>query len=266
MDQAGIEKYMERIHYSGDRAMNMDMLKKIHQLHPEYIPFENIDSYTGTVPSLDPENIFRKLVIQSRGGYCYEQNLLLRDVLTCLGFKVELRLARVLWKKEGDSSSPKSHLLLTAEIEGQNYLIDCGFGVVTLTAPLLLNDEEPQQTPNGLFKISRKDSFYTLWTENDRWFPIYRFVLEPIEPVDLEVMNWYVATHPGSMFKNNLVFSKVDHKARYTYNDNRLNIRWNNGGKESVSIENNMQLFEILKDTFGVTENAIEILKNNTGN
>ena len=72
----------------------METLRKIHQLHPKYIPFENIDSYTGKVPSLNVDDVFRKLVIESRGGYCYEQNLLLSEVLKTLGFNVKLQLGK----------------------------------------------------------------------------------------------------------------------------------------------------------------------------
>jgi N-hydroxyarylamine O-acetyltransferase len=66
----------------------------------------------------------------------------------------------------------------------------------------------------------------------------------------------------GINFKKNLILSKVDENARYTYTDQVLNIRSNDGLKESVSIKNEMQLFEILKNTFGLKNNAIQILKN----
>lgn len=261
MDDLKLGKYLERIHYSGDLSTNMETLKKIHQLHPEYIPFENIDSYTGSVPSLDLENIFQKLIVEFRGGYCYEQNLLLSEVLKYLGFKVELQLGRVLWRKDENSTAAKTHLLLIVEWEGQQYLVDCGFGTATLTSPLLLNEEEPQETPNEQFKISRKNGDYILWTWREKWLPVYRFELKSVEPLDLEICNWYLSTHPESNFKRNLVFSKVDENARYTFSNDTLNIRKRTGGKESVSIESDAQLFQIVKDVFGLKENAVELLK-----
>ncbi len=100
-----------------------------------------------------------------------------------------------------------------------------------------------------------------LWTLREEWFPVYRFALEQVEPIDLEIANWYLATLPESGFKKNLVLSKVDENARYTYTDHVLNIRSNEGLKESVSIDNNLQLFEILKNTFGLRGNAIDLLK-----
>lgn len=261
MDGLKLEKYLTRIHYSGDLNANLEVLKRIHQLHPQYIPFENIDSYTGIVPSLDPEHIFQKLVVESRGGYCYEQNVLLSEVLKYLGFKVTLQLGRVLWRKEENSSAARTHLLLIVELNDQKYLTDCGFGTATLTGPLLLNEEGPQQTPNEQFKISRKNGAYTLWTQRENWLPVYRFELEHVEPLDIDICNWYLATHPESNFRKNLIFSKVDENARYTFNNDTFNIRKRTGEKESVSIENTHQLFNMMKDIFGLQENAIELLK-----
>lgn len=261
MDDLKLEKYFKRIHYSGDLGANMEVLKRIHQLHPQYIPFENIDSYTGIVPSLDVEHIFQKLVAESRGGYCYEQNLLLSEVLQYLGFKVQLQLGRVLWQRNEDSNAAKTHLLLIVEWESQKYLVDSGFGTATLTGPLMLNEEEAQETPNEQFKISQKNGAYTLWTLREKWLPVYRFELEHVEPLDLEICNWYLATHPESNFRKNLVFSKVDENARYTFSNHTLNIRRKISGKESVAIESDSQLFQMMKDVFGLKENALELLK-----
>jgi len=264
MDKIKLGKYLERIHYSGEIQAGIEMLGRIHQLHPKYIPFENIDPHTGKVPSLDLDDIFEKLVVQSRGGYCYEQNLLLNDVLKTLGFNPELQLARVLWRKDENSRTARTHLLQTVDLDGQKYLVDCGFGIVTLTAPILLNDDRPQKTPNGLFKISKKDDGYILWFWKEKWLPVYRFVLGNVEMADLEIANWYLSTHPESNFKKNLILSKVDENKRYTYSDRILSIRYNNGEKELVNIDNDKQLFEILDNTFGLKENAATLLRQRT--
>ncbi|MEN5308386.1 arylamine N-acetyltransferase [Chryseobacterium cucumeris] len=261
MNTADLEKYFERIHFFGTPELSMETLKRIHQLHPKYIPFENIDSYTGKVPSLNVDDVFRKLVIESRGGYCYEQNLLLSEVLKTLGFNVKLQLGRVVWGRQEDSIAAQTHLLLIVDFDGDQYVVDCGFGTATLTAPVLLNEEEQQQIPNGMFKVSHKEETYTLWMWKEQWLPVYRFTPEHVEPVDLDISNWYLSTHPDSHFKNRLILSKVDENARYTYTDHVLNIRTRDGEKESITIENDIQLYEILINTFGLKENAIEALK-----
>lgn len=261
MNASDLEKYLERIHFSGIPEMSMETLKKIHQLHPKHIPFENIDPYTGKVPSLNAGDVFKKLVVESRGGYCYEQNLLLSEVLKYLGFKVKLQLGRVVWGRQENSVAAQTHLLLIVDFEDKKYVADCGFGTATLTSPIFLNEEDQQQTPNGIFKVSHRENTYTLWMWKEQWLPVYRFIPEHVEPVDLEISNWYLSTHPDSHFKNKLILSKVDENARYTYTDHVLNIRSDDGAKESVTIENDIQLYGILINTFGLKENAIEALK-----
>jgi N-hydroxyarylamine O-acetyltransferase len=98
-----------------------------------------------------------------------------------------------------------------------------------------------------------------MWKE--QWLPVYRFIPEHVEPIDLDISNWYLSTHPDSHFKNRLILSKVDENARYTYTDHILNIRSADGEKESITIENDVQLYEILINTFGLKENAIDALK-----
>ncbi|THV60688.1 arylamine N-acetyltransferase [Chryseobacterium candidae] len=122
MNTSDLENYLERIHFSGTPELSMETLRKIHQLQPKFIPFENIDSYTGIVPSLNVDDIFRKLVIESRGGYCYEQNLLLSEVLKTLGFHVKLQLGRVVWGRQEDSIAAQTHLLLIVDFEGEHYV------------------------------------------------------------------------------------------------------------------------------------------------
>ncbi|MEF9476910.1 arylamine N-acetyltransferase [Chryseobacterium sp. 1B4] len=63
MKASDFEKYLERIHFSGTPEMSMETLKKIHQLHPKHIPFENIDPYTGKVPSLNADDIFKNWLL-----------------------------------------------------------------------------------------------------------------------------------------------------------------------------------------------------------
>jgi N-hydroxyarylamine O-acetyltransferase len=83
--------YLERIGL-GEGADLAD----VHRAHAVSIPFEGLDPYVGLPVSLEPGAIAEKLVIRRRGGYCFEQNLLLSAALEALGFEVELFLARVV--------------------------------------------------------------------------------------------------------------------------------------------------------------------------
>ena len=65
------------------------------------IPFENLESFEeGKVPSLESCDIFEKIIIRKRGGYCFELNKLFYEFLGKLGFQVMPVAVRILWKKE----------------------------------------------------------------------------------------------------------------------------------------------------------------------
>ncbi len=61
------------------------------------IAFENLNSFLKQPVPLDLASLQQKLIHEKRGGYCFEQNLLLRAVLIALGFQVTAFTARVLW-------------------------------------------------------------------------------------------------------------------------------------------------------------------------
>ncbi|MBB6370281.1 arylamine N-acetyltransferase family protein [Chryseobacterium shigense] len=254
MENNELDLYFKRIEagISLENTGKLQLLKTLHQLHPKHIVFENIDSFTGETPSLQLEAIFNKLVKLQRGGYCYEQNLLFKNVLESLGFNIKMHLARVVWGSRDGTGTARSHMLLSTDINGTKYLADVGFGSMTLTSPILLEKDIEQETPNGLFRLVDVEGFYRLEVLKEEWLPIYKFTLEEVEFSDLAMANWYIATGPDSVFNKFLMITKVDEDARYALFNTTLNIRWNNGRKESSEIIEKDQLAFTLKNHFNL--------------
>jgi N-hydroxyarylamine O-acetyltransferase len=92
-----LDAYFERIGYDGERAPTLATLRAIHARHATMIPFENLSPLLRQPVRLDLASLQDKLLHQGRGGYCFEQNLLLRAVLLALGFQVRGLAARVRW-------------------------------------------------------------------------------------------------------------------------------------------------------------------------
>ncbi|UUT36246.1 arylamine N-acetyltransferase [Microbacterium elymi] len=70
-----LDRYLDRIGYSGTREATRQVLDEIIARHTTAIPFENLDPFLGTPNRLDLESLQRKLVDRGRGGYCFEHNL-----------------------------------------------------------------------------------------------------------------------------------------------------------------------------------------------
>ncbi len=149
-----LEAYFRRIGYDGPREPTLATLRALTLKHPDAIPFENLDVLLGRGISIVPADIDAKLIGAGRGGYCYEQNGLLKRVLEALGFEVQGLMARVWWMKPADAPMrARSHMVLKVMVDGVAWLADSGFGGCVLTAPLDLFSNAVQQTPNGPFRI-----------------------------------------------------------------------------------------------------------------
>src|SRR5690625_4255835 len=81
-----LDAYFERIDYGGRTAVEPQSLHDLSAAHVQAIPFENIDILLRRPIEIEPQAIFDKLVTRRRGGYCFEHNGLMLEVLRRLGF------------------------------------------------------------------------------------------------------------------------------------------------------------------------------------
>jgi N-hydroxyarylamine O-acetyltransferase len=255
-----LDAYFARIGYDGPRAPTLDVLRAIHQKHPDAIPFENLDVLLGLPVSLEPAAIDAKLITAGRGGYCYEHNSLLKRVLAALGFEVQGLVARVWWMKPADAPMrARSHMVLSVKIpgEGETWLADVGFGGCVLTAPLRLFSDEVQETPNGAFRLEAVapemgGERLVLADLSGRWAPTYQVALGPLADVDYEHANYYTYAHPSSHFTWSMTVGRTTPTARYAMKNNRLTHRDVTGAvveQRDLSVD---ELEVVLRDVIGL--------------
>src|SRR4051812_32745388 len=148
-----LNAYFTRVGFSGVASPTLDTLRELHLRHTQSIPFENLNPLLGWPVQLDPVSLQQKLIQARRGGYCYEQNLLFKQALEAIGFRVTGLAARVVWNVTEGVVLPRTHMLLRIDLAGQPYIADVGFGGLTLTAPLLLEAGIEQPTPHESFRL-----------------------------------------------------------------------------------------------------------------
>src|SRR5689334_22858168 len=107
-----IDAYFLRIGYSGSRKPMRETLQGIQLPHAQTVPFENIEPLLKSAMNLVLASLERKLVKERRGGYCFEQNLLLAEVLRTLGFDLTCLAARVIWNAPEGALRPRTHMLI----------------------------------------------------------------------------------------------------------------------------------------------------------
>ena len=216
--------YLERIGLAMDGGADprrTPSLRELHRAHVTAIPFENLDPYRGIPVSVEPGAIAHKLVAQRRGGYCFEQNLLFKTALEALGYAVSPLLARSRIGSRPVPVRPLTHLVLRVEHENQAWLADVGFGHGTLLEPIPLDPGGTHEQSGWRFRIVADGEQLVLQGVADgEWADTYSFNPEPVPLVDIELGNWYVSTHPESMFVTRLIVTR--HHAdgsRITLND-----------------------------------------------
>ena len=104
--------YLRHIGFGRSPAVDLATLREVVLCHALSIPFENLDALTGRRISLDPADVERKLLRQGRGGWCFEQNLLLGNALRAIGFPVVDLAARVVWGREADVVAPDEQVVV----------------------------------------------------------------------------------------------------------------------------------------------------------
>ena len=206
-----LDAYLERIGLRG-----VPTVARVHRAHASSIPFENLDPQRGVPVSLELEAIAHKLVGERRGGYCFEQNLLLKGALEAIGAEVELFLARVRWNA-GGVIRPRAHLVMRVNADGESWHADVGFGLGSLLDPLPWGPGGEHEQSGWRFRVVEDGFEHVLQTfAGEGWSDVYGFPPQVVPFVDLETSNWWVSTHPHSPFVWGLVASIHDHQGKRT--------------------------------------------------
>jgi N-hydroxyarylamine O-acetyltransferase len=205
-----LTQYCERIGFSGVLRPTLETLQTLHRLHPLALTFENLDSWQGHAPDISPDTVFNKLVLQKRGGYCFEQNGLFARVLEAVGYQVYGVSARVLWNQPPEARPPRTHQALVVSLKGQDWLVDVGFGGLTPLGPIRLVAERQQATPLESLRLRASGAglvLEVLLPQGAR--PMYWFHPEAALPADFIQSNWFVGAHPSSRFVQHLITTCV---------------------------------------------------------
>lgn len=158
-----LEAYLRRIGYTGSRELSRENLNTLVYLHQCTVPFENLDCCDYHEPiRLDIPHLYEKVVINRRGGYCFELNGIFAALLRAFGFDAYSCMCRIA---RGDELRPVMHRGCIIRLDGRNYFCDVGFGGAM--APFAVECSEERQcfydetywvTPytDGWLKLSRR--------------------------------------------------------------------------------------------------------------
>ena len=95
--------------------------------------------------------------------------------------------------------------------------------------------------------------FQTLELENDGgWHEVYRFTMEAILPVDVEVANWFTGMHPQSPFVARLIMHRFLPDGRIALVNRRLTRRHGAQPTEQKTLTTAQAMEEVFETAFGI--------------
>lgn len=255
--------YLDRIGYHGDIEPTLNTLNALIYQHQCTVPFENLDSCDYHRPiCLDIDHLFRKIVLNRRGGYCFELNGLFMALLRSLGFDAWSVFCRTA--AHGTALRPINHRGIIVRINGMLYFCDVGFGGPMPPFAVRLSNEK--QTAHG-------ETYWTCPAKDEGWFllsrlsgrglgddgekqgseyPVALFSLLPATEADFEPFSFFASTNQNSSFVR-------ERKASLRTADGYINLRGDvltickNGRRTECRLKSE-KIATVLKSQFGLSD------------
>jgi N-hydroxyarylamine O-acetyltransferase len=246
--------YLTRIRYFEPIKPDAQTLHGLQLAHLRSVPFENLDIGVGRRILLDEGSLWNKIVLNGRGGFCYEVNGLFAGLLKEIGYNVTYLNARDYHEEDDTFGIDFDNLTLLVRVpnESTRWLVDVGWGD-TFTQPLELDNTEWQEQGLRAYRLEPFREGYQLWQRgfNGEIERQYYFDLATHQfPAEYEATCQYHQTSPESIFTRKRVISRLTEYGRVTLDNHRLIIT-TNGKRSEHPCDNEEDFHKLLKEHFG---------------
>jgi len=196
-DLPDLDAFLARIGLAGQTvSLDREGLDKVIWAHLCSVPFENIDLYDYDIRvDFGIEELFDKIVLHHRGGYCFELNSLFLALLEALGFEAYAIGVRILMGGEGFIPAI-AHRASVVVIDGKRYFADVGFGKTSAAGGSVCIDEPGKQTVRDeVYSVEDRDYHHKiiLRHKDGEVRPVFLFLPDPFPIVDFVAYNTSMA-------------------------------------------------------------------------
>ena len=247
-----MKNYLKRINFEGEPKLDYATLSELQYKHFLSVPYENLDILKNIPLSLNIDDLYNKIVVRKRGGYCFELNALFNWFLREIGFKTTTYFARFLLD---ETTIPmRRHRIMRVEIGNSFYLTDVGVGCVTPERPLKLIENEETEVRGITYKL-KKDPFLgwvLYFMKNNEWRRLYSFTEEEQLEVDFVQPNFYCQYHADSIFNKQNMLAIRTETGKYTLDGDVFKTADTKGNITTVKKCTKDEIPGILKKYFGI--------------
>ena len=249
-----VQLYFNRIGLDsdiGNLTLDYELLKQIQYAHVTHIPYENLDILDNIPLNLDNEALFEKIIVNQRGGYCFEINSLYNWLLREIGFNTTSYMARYL---RGENDIPmRRHRVIIVELEDKRIMCDAGIGDRAPRYPLILEERLIQAQFGETYKFV-KDEFYgwlILDYHKGEWGSFFAFTEEVQVDKDYVMPSFFCEKHPDSPFNTKNIIAIKTADGRKTISDMAFRI-FSGDNVSETEITDGAMLLRILIEHFGI--------------
>jgi arylamine N-acetyltransferase len=250
-----IVSYLSRIGFSGPLDTSIHTLSRLQECHLHTVPYENFDVINRIPISLEIPDLYDKIVVRRRGGYCFELNALFRWLLEQIGFTVTSYFAR-FWRDEPNPPPKRRHHVLQVEAEGSLYLCDVGVGGIVPRRPVKMVENLIQEQGDECYMLKRDQYFGWVLCEKkqDEWRKIYSFTEEPQLPKDFIMASYWCENSPDSIFTKGVMAAIRTTEGRNTISGNEFRI-FTSEGVKVFTPKAKEEYHKALQEYFGIDLN-----------
>ena len=246
------ESYLKRIGLDGEEIpLTKEGLDKLQFAHLCNVPFENLDlfDYDGKL-DFGIEEMYDKVVVRKRGGYCFELNAIYMALLEAVGFEVHPVGARILMG--GRSFLPAiAHRATIVTIEGKRYFSDVGFGMTNAPGISVCIDEHGEQDVQGdiytVEDMPYNNKVIIRHTENGP-SELFMFVPDPFNILDFITYN---TTIQATGFRAKRIVNLRTEGGAMSIDGDIFRIT-KDGQRTETTLETAEEAFNLLMDRFGM--------------
>lgn len=211
-------RYLKRIGYVGGKTPTADNLAALVKAHRLTVPYETLDLWRGESFEISTETIYKKIVEEGRGGYCFELNGLFAALLRALGYEVEEYAGRWFYRNDTKLEVPRfCHRVICVRVEGKVKIVDVGLGYPILPKPLDFKLDIPQTQEGVVYRIVKNPRLGLVieMMVGGAWTKLCSFFTAPQEPTDFDYPHWWCETSPESAFRRGLLVFKYGEEGHY---------------------------------------------------
>ena len=259
--------YLEVLGCPDAKAVCKENLFRLQSAHLAEIPYTNLSFFrSGVVTSLETEALFERIIIQKKGGYCFELNGLFSKLLRYLGYDVTDFFGR--WHFGSPEAIPmRRHRILKVVLGSETFLADAGIGSLCPVTPLVFKYDVVQQKNFRSYRIVIDPQLGNVVQAEtpDGFLPYFSFTEDPHFPQDFVYVHAYCIQQPDSVFRNKLFLHKITAEKQQmivapTPESPVWALRIRDNEKEELrTLHSREEMLKLIKEIFGLNYTAADL-------